>query len=112
MFIEKMKFWAVREGPKKHTKMKLENENDRTIQKYKNVRKIKDYDYYICDFCNQEIKITDKWEEKDGGIVEIPFNIFNKNKILLALHNKCLNPLMNKIRDEEMIQNNMNHITH
>ena len=109
MFSEKLRQLAFRDAPIKLTKMKLQDEN--SIPKWEKVRKIKDYDYYICDYCSEEIKIKDKWEEKEGGIVVLPFNIYNKNKIVLALHNKCLNPMVNKINDEKLFENNINHIS-
>ncbi len=109
MFSEKLQQLAFRESPMKLTKMKLQDEN--AIPKWEKVRKIKDYDYYICDYCSEEIRISDKWNELEGGIVEIPFNLYNKNKIVVALHNKCLNQMINKINDEKMIEENINHIS-
>ena len=109
MFSEKLQQLAFRESPMKLTKMKLQDEN--AIPKWEKVRKIKDYDYYICDYCSEEIRIGDKWNELEGGIVEIPFDLYNKNKIVVALHNKCLNQMLNKINDEKMIEENINHIS-
>ena len=109
MFSEKLQQLAYREAPIKLTKMKLQDEN--AIPKWEKVRKIKDYDYYICDYCSEEIRISGDLKEIEGGIVEMPFDLYNKNKIVVALHNKCLNPMINKINDEKMIENNINHIS-
>ncbi len=112
MFIEKIKNWAIRESPVKFTKMKLENKD--AIPRWEKARKIKDYDYYICDYCGKEIKITDKWEQQTGGVVKvpIPLTICNRSNVQLALHNMCYKEVLNKINDEQMIQDNENHFTH
>lgn len=112
MFIEKIRNWAIRESPVKLTKMKLENED--AIPRWEKARKIKDYDYYICDYCGKEIKIADKWENQTGGIVKIsiPLTICNKPYVILALHNNCCKDVLNKINDEQIIQENENHYTH
>ncbi len=62
--------------------------------------KIKIYNYYICDFCGKEIKIKEKWEESEGGIVEVPTSITKNKKLLLALHNRCLNNAIIEITKE------------
>lgn len=49
-----------------------------------------DYEYYICDYCKQEIKIEQKWEKKTGGIAILPTSITNRGPIKIAIHNKCL----------------------
>lgn len=99
MWLQRMKSWADREKPIKCTKKKYEKEDNNT--RWKKAKLVKDYDYYICDFCNKEIKIEKKWEERSGGIVNIPFRVKNKDKVTVALHNKCLKPLLQKIKEEE-----------
>lgn len=59
-----------------------------------------DYEYYICDYCGQEIRVENKWENKTGGITELQNSITNRGKVKIAVHNKCLNPLLKKIEEE------------
>lgn len=79
-----------------YTKMKPKPEEGRHLIKYKNE---KDYDYYICDYCNKEIKILKKKQEMTGGIVELSHLVTKKRNIKLVLHNKCLKPVL-KIFEE------------
>lgn len=61
------------------------------------------YDYYICDYCGEEIKNEDKWENKNGGIVKIPQTLSKFSGVLyLALCNKCVRPV--QIEFEEAIK--------
>lgn len=99
MWLERMKSWADREKPLKFTKKRYEKENPNT--RWERTKLVKDYDYYICDYCNKEIKIEKKWENRSGGIVDIPFRVKNKDRVKVALHNKCLKPLLQKIKEEE-----------
>lgn len=79
-----------------YTKMKPKPEEGRHLIKYKNE---KDYDYYICDYCNKEIKILTKKQEMTGGIIELSHLVTKKSNIKLVLHNKCLKPVL-KIFEE------------
>lgn len=55
-------------------------------------RKIqKQYDYYICDYCAEEIKINVKHDEKNGGIVIFPHSLTKCGELKVVLHNRCLN---------------------
>ncbi len=49
-----------------------------------------EYEYYICDYCKQEIKIEKKWKNKTGGIIVLPATITGREPIEIAIHNKCL----------------------
>ena len=63
-----------------------------------NIKNKKMYDYYICDYCGEEIIIKKKNHEMDGGIVEIPKTFFKNNRSLkLVLHNKCLNKAIKEL---------------
>lgn len=65
---------------------------------------VKDYEFYLCDKCQSEIKITKNREELTGGIVELESHITGlDNKIKLALHTKCLNPVLNEFK--KILQN-------
>lgn len=57
------------------------------------------YDYYKCDYCEDEIKILEKKQDMTGGTI-IFKNILTKHgDIEMALHNKCLKPVL-KIFEE------------
>lgn len=60
-----------------------------------------DYEYYICDYCGQEIRVENKWENKTGGITQLPNSITNRGKIKIAIHNKCLKPLLKEFEEAE-----------
>lgn len=64
-------------------------------------KKVKEkYKYYICDYCGQEIKIADKWSERTGSKAIIPSSITKQGEIVLALHNKCLKPMLKELEEE------------
>lgn len=69
-----------------------------------NEKKEKLYDYYTCDYCQDEIVILPKRENMTGGMVTIPYSLTGKGPITLMLCQKCLNPALNefeKARDGE-----------
>lgn len=70
-----------------------------------NNKKAVSYEYYICDYCNAEIKILDKKHEMEGGIIEIPQTINKRGKLKLALHNKCLIPVLKELEEQNDIRN-------
>ena len=58
-----------------------------------------EYEYYICDYCQKEIKIEKKWENKTGDIVVLPSTITGREPIKIAIHNKCLGPLIKELEE-------------
>lgn len=69
-------------------------------------KKEKLYDYYICDYCGSEIKIEDKWENKQGGLLKIPQTLSKIDQVFyLALCNKCVKSVV-----KELEEKNYNHI--
>ena len=60
----------------------------------------KEYEYYKCDYCGQEIVIKKKLEEQDGGIAILPNSITNRGAVKVVMHNKCLNPFLKDIKEE------------
>lgn len=59
---------------------------------YKNERGIKkiEYQYLLCDYCGDKIKLTIPKHERTGGIVELSYIITKSSNIQLALCNKCV----------------------
>lgn len=92
----KINYLADRTEIIKHKKFKPKPECTHLV-KYKPEL---DYEYYVCDYCGQEIKIEKKWEKKTGEILEIPNSITNRGKVKIAIHNKCLNPLLREVEKE------------
>lgn len=81
----------------KYSKMKTKLEGSNLVN-----RKVeKEYDYYKCDCCGDEIRILKKWREMSGGIVEIPHTITRRGNIKLALCNKRLNPVLKYFEEVE-----------
>ena len=81
--------------------VKTEYKQGEMITNTTNTPKIKKYDYYICDFCGQEIRIKEKWETSEGGVCEIPSTITKGRKITLALHNKCINEVIKEFSENK-----------
>ena len=79
-----------------YTKMKPKPDGSHLVN-YKNE---KDYDYYKCDYCGEEIKILSKKQEMTGGTIKFPHLVTKKGDIELALHNKCLRAAI-KLFEEE-----------
>jgi len=80
-----------REKPEKITKYRVIDPGAAHLTK---VQKKKEYEYYICDYCGSEIKITDKWEEKTGEIITLPMSLTGNFKYKLALCSKCVKPVI------------------
>lgn len=57
------------------------------------------YEYYICDNCGNEIKITKKWERSNGGVVLLPTLLTKNKEISVALCNKCLNLVIKEFEE-------------
>lgn len=85
----------------KYTKYKPKPKEGRHLVKYKEE---KDYNYYKCDYCNEEIKILDKKYEMTGGIVTFPDSLTRKGQLKLVLCNKCLKPVLKEFEDEFQVE--------
>lgn len=72
-----------------------------------NTKKDKLYDYYVCDYCSEEIEILKKKNEMEGGLVVIPYSLTGKSPITLILHNKCLNPVLKELENERSGENHV-----
>lgn len=81
----------------KYTKYKDPMGEAKHLVKYK---KEKNYDYYKCDYCNEEIKILNKIHEMTGGIAIFPDSLTKRGKLKLVLCNKCLKPVLKEFEDE------------
>lgn len=102
-------FYKTREKPEKQSKYERQT-GARHLTKEK-TKKL--YDYYICDYCKEEIKVTKKWEDKTGGVVKLPKTLTGLDyEICLVLCNKCLNHVINEFeeRKEELENKTNNHI--
>ncbi|MCX4303784.1 MAG: hypothetical protein OSJ66_07260 [Clostridia bacterium] len=81
----------------KYSKMKPKPEGSHLV----NHKAEKEYDYYKCDYCGDEIKILKKRQEMAGGVVTMPHTVTRRGDIKLALCNKCLKPVLNIFEAEE-----------
>lgn len=91
-----MKNWnylEARKAPVKNPHYKVEIEGGPTHSSKKKL----EYEYYICDYCGEPIKIETKVDKRKGGTVRIP--IISHKTLLLALHNKCLKPTLKEINE-------------
>ena len=82
--IESEALLRRRPGPTKHVKYNSSGS-------YVISGKTKAYEYYICDYCGKEIRIEENKLNRTGGTVAF-------KGMKLALHNKCLNPMLKNIR--------------
>lgn len=80
-----------------YTKMKPKPNGSHLVN-YKNE---KEYDYYKCDYCGEEIKILSKKQEMAGGTIKFSHLVTKKGDIELALHNKCLRAAIKIFEEEE-----------
>lgn len=80
-----------------YSKMKPKPEGSHLV----NHKAEKEYDYYKCDYCGDEIKILKERQEMTGGVVTIPNTITRRGAINLALCNKCLKPLLKEFEKEK-----------
>ena len=85
---------CYREKVPLYTKLKPKPTEGRHLIRYKDE---KDYDYYICDYCGDEIKILKKKIEMTGGIAIIPHTITRRGELKLALCSKCLKPALKEL---------------
>lgn len=79
-----------RTEPPKYTKFEDKPEASHLV----NYKPIKKYDYYICDYCKDTIKLLNDKYKMTGGIVTIPKIITKSKELKLALCNKCLKPVL------------------
>lgn len=89
----------------------IQLQNRKEIPKYKklykkdnesnliNTKKEKLYDYYKCDYCNNEIRLDVKQHKRNGGIVCIPHSLTKRGKVDLVLCNKCLNKTLKEFKE-------------
>ena len=81
-----------------YTKMKPNPQEGKHLIKYKNE---KEYDYYKCDYCGEEIKILKKRQEMTGGTIKFTHLVTKLGDIELALHNRCLRSAIKLFEEEE-----------
>ncbi len=96
MKIKNNVYLQHREKLEKHTKYEESNNTAKHLTKAK-AKKL--YDYYKCDYCGDEIKITKKWEDKTGGIIILPETLTHKTPLKLALCTKCLKKVLKEFEE-------------
>lgn len=85
--IKELKY---RKEPVKHTEILIKNKGNNVV----NSEKTKMYDYYICDYCGDKIRLDIKKTERSGGLAIIPHSLTKCGELKLALCNKCLKPAL------------------
>lgn len=84
--LNNLKEIEEREKIEVYKKMKNAEETNHLTK----IKKELDYKYYICDYCGGEIIINCKKEKRTGGTVFFPKSLTKRDKLQLALHDKCL----------------------
>ena len=82
-----------RKEPQKYTQLLVKNQKSNVV----NSEKTKLYDYYVCDYCGEQIRLDIKKCERSGGIAKIPHSLTKCGELELALCNKCLIPTIQEI---------------
>lgn len=107
-------YFMSRANPEKYTSYKIDGEGPNHLTK---VKRVKDYEYYSCDYCHDKIRILDNQESKNrniiasGGIIELPQSLTRTpKKIKLALCSKCLRTVVQQFTDKNMLEDNERHI--
>lgn len=95
MIKENYSKFLYRGLPEKKIKYKENGCNHLTYEKKKKL-----YEYYICDNCGCEIKIKNKWERSEGGVIILPYLLTGKKAITIAVCNKCINPVLKEFEGE------------
>lgn len=85
--IQELKY---RKEPVKRTEILIKNKGNNVV----NSEKTKMYDYYICDYCGNKIRLDIKKTERSGGLATIPHSLTKCGELKLALCNKCLKPAL------------------
>lgn len=80
--------------PEKKIKYKENECNHLTFEKKKKL-----YEYYVCDNCGCEIRIKNKWERSEGGVIMLPQLLTGKKAITIAVCNKCLNDVLKEFEE-------------
>ena len=88
-----------REHPEKLVKYKYCHN---TANHLTNTKKEIDYKYYVCDYCKEEIKIEKDRDKRKGGTLVIPQSLTKRNKIELALHNRCINAVLREFEPDRV----------
>lgn len=91
--MKNIKLLECRTVPVKLTQYKIEIQGSSTTKS----KKTKEYDYYLCDNCGERIIISKKWEQRTGGVIEVRTGY--KNRLKLAVCNKCLNDVRKAINE-------------
>lgn len=58
-----------------------------------------EYQYYICEYCGDEIRVHKKKSEMTGGIAKIPLSLTKTETKYMMLCNKCVIPLMKEYEE-------------
>ena len=82
-----------RKEPQKYVQMSVKNQDSNVV----NSEKVKLYDYYICDYCKDKIRLDIKQTERSGGIAIFPHSLTKCGELKLTLCNKCLIPAVREI---------------
>ena len=81
--IKELKY---RKEPVKHTEILIKNKGNNVV----NSEKTKLYNYYICDYCGDKIRLDKKQHERSGGTATFPHTLTKCGELKLALCNKCI----------------------
>ena len=84
----------------KYVKELRQNEDSNVVKTHKK----KLYQYYKCDYCNDEIILNQKMTERSGGIVTFPHILTKRGNITFVLCNKCLKPVIQIFEKGELFK--------
>lgn len=89
MIREQLNYLYTRKTPNIYTKYK------ETVNHLSYEKKVKLYDYYICDYCSAEIKLENN---RKSNLLKLSPILTNKNRtIVIACCNKCLKKIIQEL---------------
>ena len=94
--VNKLDYFKYRDNPAKKIKYKEDPEFSAHLS---NTKKKEEYQYYTCDYCGEEIRIEKDTTKRTGGLCVIPYSFTRGVEIELALHDKCLNPVLRELEN-------------
>ncbi len=88
-----LKALECRKEPIKKSYYTIKQQGSSTVK----TKKEKAYEFYVCDYCGDKIKIEKKFYDRTGGVY--PYKVSNDKTLILALCNKCLKPVLKIINN-------------
>lgn len=98
MIVEQINKFKNRDKIQKYTKVIKEDTKSNVLK----AKVIEKYQYLICDYCKNEIRLDIKQEDRKGGIIVFPHSFTKCGKLELALCCKCLKAVIKEFEERNI----------